>query len=514
MKYGLLFLIFLSFSCFNLYSQAYSLKEGVPSNSEMKPVKIIGIYNDHIVSINKQNDEYYIVQYDTFSLKPTNIKLRNLSYKGNKLFFIDVVNLLGTDYIFSFYSNPKSETAIYIYQKIDLKKLKLGEAKKWSESYFPISHENKGFFKINESMDGTKKVIINSLDNHFDNMNRVMISVYDLKTSSKWQRNVKLPFKLTHFKFSEVSISNNGKVFFTGKEYPAENFSSKKNKQNYQYQLLSYFPKTDKLLNIPFEFKAKKILNLRMAFTKQQQLIMAAVSYERKDSNYYYTETYIFDESTKQFKYVDKSEMYFYNLYNESVKTKKHFFPYTVCHDIMKLGNGNSFVFSSEQRIISRYYVSLPPIFTYSFLQTAITIIDSTAHIVKQLEIKKHQMLNNNTYSHNIIDKDYYNPITTSPFSYISFTNENNFYYLYNEEKKNINKKVWNRYFAGRLATAYPFICIINSNSSVKYYPLNAEEGIDMMLLLNTFYKSNEDIYIFAKQNNAQVLLKLSLLSN
>jgi len=508
MKTVLLLILMLCIGLGSASAQVFSIKEGIPSRTESKPVKIVGIFDESLIAISKRDNDYFIVKYDTDSLKPKEYKLLNLLYKGNKLHYSDFIEIQGKYYLFSFFNNYKTKKSFFVYQEIDLETLSsVSNAKIWSETYRPYSIENTGFLLNVESADGAKKLILNSSNNDSKEKNYVFINVYHNHSAEHWQKRLRLPIDLKYFWVKDIGISNEGQVYILGKNYFDGIHDKKLGKINFEYLLFTYNYDTEEFEKYTFEVGNKQILNMRLGFLANQQIICASISYSPSDSLHYFVETYTLNDSLKQYQLKHKKNIVIYRYSGGQEYGKYGFTPTIESKKILRISEKNELVYSIEQR----YIYASPFASSFAYMQNEAFIIDSNAQIVKNFVIKKRQFMSDGNRSYQPLTKDYYDAVFTSPFSYEVFSHHNDLYFIYNEAIKNKGRKKWNKIYSGAEDEAYPILYHANMQNDLRLYPISDNEEDEMMLYLNTYYKIENTVYIFAWQNKSQVLLKFIL---
>jgi hypothetical protein len=508
MKTALLFILMLCIGLGSASAQVFSIKEGIPSKTESKPVKIVGIFGESLIAISKRDRDYYIVKYDIDSLKPREYKLLNLIYQGNKLHYSDFIEIQGKYYIFSFFNNRKAKKSFFLYQELNIETLKLvDKAKIWSDSYRPYSIENTGFLLNEVSADGSKKLILNSSDNKSKEKNYVFINVYNNHSTEHWQKKLKLPIDLKYFWIKDSGISNDGLVYILGKNYFDGVHDTKLGEINFEYLLFTYNVETEELEKYKFEVGDKQVLNMRLGLYADQQIICASISYSPSDSLHYFVETYTLNDSLQLFQIEQRRNIAIYRYSGTEEKGKYRFIPTIESKKMLRISEGNELVYSIEQR----YIYASPFGSSYAYMQNETFIIDSDGQIIKDYMIKKRQALSDGDRSYQPSIIDYYDAVFTSPFSYIIFTQQNSLYFIYNESIKNKGRKKWNKIFTGGEDEAYPILYYANKQDGLRLYPISDNEEDELMLYLNTYYKVENTVYIFAWQNKSQVLLKFLL---
>ena len=496
-----LFIFILLFSL-STEAQIYSLKIGKALNTDSNPIKNLGIFGNKLYSINKLNDDYYLVKYELDSLKPIAYNLLNLNYQSKPMVYSDFIEIQDRFYLICRFDNKLKNKSYLLYQEYSLDDLKtIDSLKIWSETKKRKNSDFSKDFIIATSPDLSKKVIFNFTSPTADENKYILLSVYAHDTLDSWQSFIDIAaINSKNIKINEVVISNQGIIYMLG----MENTGTYKNR----YIIIQYNHKTAKVAIQPIENEDGKILNLRMALNSEDDIICIGVTHNTKQKPYNFVETYVFDSANKNYKSLSKKPIKTYNLYREE-KQNKNKIPIFIAKPILHI-NDTNMLLAVEQHIIQTIMFSLPPQYSFAYLNITSFTIDNKGFLKTREEITKSQFLTKGHRGRATDFSDYYSPIFSAPLSYFVTTYNGKTYFLYNENINNIDHGVWNKSFENNVKNSVPILALLSGKEYSGKYVLQNKEDPRLMLLLNTAFQYKDKVYCFAKQDDKMVITEIT----
>jgi hypothetical protein len=499
-----LFIVILLFGV-NVEAQIYSLKIGKAVNTDSHPIKNIGIFGNNLYSINQLDDEYYLVKYELDSLKPIAYNLLDLSYQSKPMVYSDFIEIQGRFYLFTRFDNKLKNKSYFLYQEYSLNDLKtIGTLKHWSDSKSHKPNNISKDFIVGTSPDLSKKLIFNFTNSSFDENKHILISVYASDSLHSWQDPVEIPNSLNKLVINEVLISDEGIVYMLG----IETLGTSHGKIQYRYTIMEYNHIGTKLNIRTVESGDSKILNLRMVLNSNNDIICVGVSHNTEHKPYNFVETYMLDTSNNRYKLQSRKPIKTYNIYQEE-KQKKNKMPIFITKPILYI-NDTNMLFTAEQHAIQPIMFSVPPQYSFAYLNVSSFTIDDKANLKASEEFSKRQFLTKGHRGRATDFSDYYSPIFSAPLSYYVSTYKGKAFFLYNENINNINQGVWNKVFENNVKNSVPILAFLSGQKHSGKYVLQNKEDPRLMLLLNTAFQYKDKIYCFAKQDNQMVITEIT----
>jgi hypothetical protein len=506
-KYIVIIILFFFAAQSNLHAQKFDVQEGTIQKTKSEPLKIIGLYQGNLISISKRNEDLYLVKYDKETLKPKQYVNLPLSYKEKKVDFIDVIKINNRYLLITRFNNKKKNESYYLSQEIDMESLKVqGKPELWSTCYFPESYEQNGFFVVQQSTNRSETIIINSLNNTPKNNGQFQLRIYAQDSLPYFQKNISIAHNLLLFDLIDVAEDTMGIVYLLGKKYFKAHQDVLNGEINYKYIIYRYDTNNEKLSEIPFKHKERIIIQMQMALNKGK-IICSGISFDYSNKHRVNAETYLFDSTGHYLMLKSQRNINVYKPSGALLKENSNTIPTFVSQKLIPQPK-DRLMFIAEQRNITSVY-SIPVQYTILYLQSIAILIDSNGIIEENFEVNKQQNMKGKKYTFASMD-EYYDPIYGGSFSHIFFTANNHFYLAYNEYSKNITKKT-HRFYQGEEDKVYPLICLLEQGEANKCYLLNSEENDpNLKLYTNAYYYAENKLYVIAKKEGGQLVLKIT----
>ena len=220
--------------------------------------------------------DVFIEYYSKDGMKLRRSRSLELKYKNKVRDFEDVVKLRGDNmYFLTSFNNQAKKKNYLFHQKISTKTLKPGvKLTKIAE----VDSKNKykeGGFRSHVSKDTSKILIYSMLPKNKKQPERFFLQVFDESFTQLWSKEVTLPFDDDKFSIEEYQIDNEGNVYILGVVYEDQSRFRRSGKPTYQYMLLTYRDKGEKVEEYKVDLGDKFITDLTYRVDRNGDLVFS-----------------------------------------------------------------------------------------------------------------------------------------------------------------------------------------------------------------------------------------------
>ncbi|MEY4938002.1 MAG: hypothetical protein RIS64_4361 [Bacteroidota bacterium] len=218
-----------------------------PSNSNLS--KIIATDGEGFYALRMHRDGLLgggdvkpIVEYYDKSMKLIRLKELDLAHKGKDRDFKDVIMFGRQLYLLSYFYNEKHEKTYLFAQKIRHSTLQLEPEVTKIEEWNASNKEHADPFGFHLSRDSSKLLVYtHSPFVEKGDKEQFSFHVFAPNVEEMWSKSVKLPYKDENYGIEEYQVDNAGNVYLLGIAYMAGATKLKRDgKPTYYYSILSY----------------------------------------------------------------------------------------------------------------------------------------------------------------------------------------------------------------------------------------------------------------------------------
>jgi len=277
MKKTLLFSILFLLTIFSIESskaQNINIIEGGEIKSKMNMIKIVGEFDNLVVTVFYAKKKYYLRTYDK-NLDVKNYKELDLTYKGKKMEYAGMVEIKNRLFSLAVFNNKKTKKNYLLYQEIDPKSLDV--IKKLSVlGEIPYSRKsNDGNFSFVYSQNQKRVLIYHSLPYDKGGRQKIAFAVLDSNLNKIWSKKVTLPYSDKLFSFYDVEIDDEGNVYMIGKKWKAKRKDIVGGQINFSFIILGYKKGGKESVEYKLALEDKYISQVKLVMDPKLNLICA-----------------------------------------------------------------------------------------------------------------------------------------------------------------------------------------------------------------------------------------------
>ncbi len=249
--------------------------------------KIIGITGDGFYMLREKvlrtpNAKPKVwVEYFTKDMKLQRSEELDLKYQRKQRDFEDVIMLNRKLYLLTTFNNTAKKKNFLFKQEVNSRTLApsknldmIGETEARNKAV-------EGSFSFRLSSDSSRLLIFNDLPFEKKNPKRFGFRVFDENFSLLWQKNISLPYPDDQFTVEEYRVDSKGNVFLLGVLYKDGAKWRRRGNPSYQYVLLSYLDKGEKVDEYRFDLENKFITDLTFRIARDSTLVFSGFYSEK-----------------------------------------------------------------------------------------------------------------------------------------------------------------------------------------------------------------------------------------
>jgi hypothetical protein len=241
---------------------------------------IVGFDGNGIYAINERfgfsSTAYTLTHYDS---KFSPGKSLDLDIKeGGKNCKVELILQLNKKlFLFSSYSNSKTDKNTLSYQEIDRSTLQLEQTKhKIAEVDFSgESRYNDGNYRVRVSRDSSKVIVFYDRPFRKNEPEAFGFTVLDDNLQTLWSKDVTLPFEDGLCDLESFRVDNDGDVYLLSLIYNEKRKSKRKGLPNYKYQIFAYRDQGETLNQYPVELSDRFLTDMQIEVLGNKNLICA-----------------------------------------------------------------------------------------------------------------------------------------------------------------------------------------------------------------------------------------------
>jgi hypothetical protein len=255
-----------------------------PSRSSL--TDIVGFDGTGIYAIKERygfgSSKFSLTHYDSKFLPGKTLDL-DIEEDGKDCRVELVLQLNKRLFLFTSFSNTKTDRNILSYQEIDKSTLQLEKTKhKIAEIDFSgESRNNSGSYRVKVSRDSSKVLVFYNLPFNKNEPEAFGISVLDDQLRPLWNKEVRLPYEDELFDLESFRVDNAGDVYLLGLIYNEKRKSKRRGLPNYKYSVFAYRDKGAILNEYPISLPDRFLTDMQIEVLNNKNLICAGFYSEK-----------------------------------------------------------------------------------------------------------------------------------------------------------------------------------------------------------------------------------------
>ncbi len=262
------------------------------NEKRLEPDEIFGDMKNGIYMIRTQGTKHTFIAKYTGNLSQAYEKELIIpappEANGGKFLYNGILYLNGKTYLSSTFYNKGQEANYLLFYSISPD----GEIDSMHQmDKITDVKKHQGGFDVVLSHDSTKILIVHNEAFQSNDKEKLSFKVLDANLKTLWSKTIELPYLHKEFDLSSYDVDNEGNVVFVGKKELKG--AEKSSKVSFDYRMIAYYWKEDKVKEFKFDLGDKRINNLYFTFDSTNNVMVAGFYCNKNNSDkvdgYYYS---------------------------------------------------------------------------------------------------------------------------------------------------------------------------------------------------------------------------------